>query len=241
MRQEMNSIQISKTKKFALVIATLSLVLGGVSSASAANKTITCYKGKIVKKVTAKAPKCPTGYSTKKPVAKPTAAATVKPTAAATAKPTAAPVPSAASNKFAFNGTYKGKMSIIWSDYDVRATSVSGDGTGAIFGMDSLSGNGEAAPSTQCAGLDGTGVISGGGSSIKVTFDTSAKVCAEDGAAPTTINITGFAVVNSGTGKFAGATGKLKAVGHFNIKSADAGASESSVLTITLTGEITTK
>lgn len=229
----MNSIQISKTRKFALVIATLSLVLGGVSSASAANKTITCYKGTIVKKVTAKAPKCPTGYTTKKPV--------VKPTAAATVKPTAAPVPSSASNKFAFNGTYKGKMSIIWSDYDVRATSVSGDGTGAIFGMDSLSGNGEAAPSTQCAGLDGTGVISGGGSSIKVTFDTSAKVCAEDGAAPTTINITGFAVVNSGTGKFAGATGKLKAVGYFNIKSADAGASESSVLTITLTGEITTK
>ena len=223
----MNSIQISKSKKFALVIATLSLVLGGVSNASAANKTITCYKGTVVKKVTAKAPKCPTGYTTKKPVAKPTA--------------TASTPAAAASNKFAFNGTYKGKMSIIWSDYDVRATSVSGDGTGAIFGMDSLSGSGSSAPSTQCAGLDGIGVISGGGSSIKVTFDTSAKVCAEDGAAPTTINITGFAVVNSGTGKFAGATGKLKAVGFFNIKSADAGASESSVLTITLSGEITTK
>ena len=230
----MNSIQISKAKKFALLIATLSLVLGGLSSASAATKTITCYKGTVVKKVTAKAPKCPTGYTTKKPVVKPTAAATVKPTTVAT-------TPAVTSNKFAFNGTYKGKMSIIWSDYDVRATSVSGDGTGAIFGMDSLSGNGASAPSTQCAGLDGTGVISGGGSSIKVTFDTSAKVCAEDGAAPTTINITGFAVVNSGTGKFAGATGKLKAVGYFNIKSADAGASESSVLTITLTGEITTK
>jgi hypothetical protein len=232
----MNSIQISKTKKFALLIATLSLVLGGLSTANAATKTITCYKGTIVKKVTAtspKVPKCPTGYTTKKPVVKPTAAATVKPTTPA--------VPAAASNKFAFNGTYKGKMSIIWSDYDVRATSVSGDGTGAIFGMDSLSGSGSSAPSTQCAGLDGTGVISGGGSSIKVTFDTSAKVCAEDGAAPTTINITGFAVVNSGTGKFAGATGKLKAVGYFNIKSADAGASESSVVTLTLTGEITTK
>jgi hypothetical protein len=232
----MNSIQISKTKKFALLIATLSLVLGGLSTANAATKTITCYKGTIVKKVTAtspKVPKCPTGYTTKKPVVKPTAAATVKPTTPA--------VPAAASNKFAFNGTYKGKMSIIWSDYDVRATSVSGDGTGAIFGMDSLSGSGASAPSTQCAGLDGTGVISGGGSSIKVTFDTSAKVCAEDGAAPTTINITGFAVVNSGTGKFAGATGKLKAVGYFNIKSADAGASESSVVTLTLTGEITTK
>jgi hypothetical protein len=212
-------------------------VLGGLSTANAATKTITCYKGTIVKKVTAtspKVPKCPTGYTTKKPVVKPTAAATVKPTTAAT-------TPAVASNKFAFNGTYKGKMSIVWSDYDAKATSVSGDGTGAIFGMDSLSGSGSSAPSTQCAGLDGTGVISGGGSSIKVTFDTSAKVCAEDGAAPTTINITGFAVVNSGTGKFAGATGKLKAVGYFNIKSADAGASESSVVTLTLTGEITTK
>jgi hypothetical protein len=132
-------------------------------------------------------------------------------------------------------------MSIIWSEYDVRATSVSGDGTGAIFGMDSLSGNGSSEPATQCAGLNGIGVISGGGSSIKVTFDTSAKVCAEEGAAPTTVNITGVAVVNSGTGKFSGATGKLKAVGFFNIKSADAGASESSILTLTLTGEITTK
>lgn len=232
----MNPNQISKVKKFAVVMATLSLVLGSASEASAANKTITCYKGKIVKKVTAKAPKCPTGYTTKKPVVKPTASVSAKPTTSAS--PTA---PVATSNKFVFNGTYKGKMSVIWSDYDVRATSVTGDGTGAIFGMGSLAGSGSSSPSTQCAGLDGTGVISGGGSSIKVTFDTSAKVCAEDGAAPTTINITGFAVVNSGTGKFAGATGKLKAVGYFNIKSADAGASESSVLTITLAGEITTK
>jgi len=230
----MISIQISKTKKFALVVATLALALSGISSAEAANKTITCYKGTVVKKVTAKTPKCPTGYTTKKPVANPTASATAKPT-------TAAVTPAAAANKFAFNGTYKGKMSIVWSDYDAKATSVSGDGTGVIFGMDSLSGSGSSAPSTQCAGLDGVGVISGGGSSIKVTFDTSAKVCAEDGAAPTTINITGFAVVNSGTGKFAGASGKLKAVGYFNIKSADAGASESSVLTLTLTGEINTK
>ncbi|CAN2180284.1 hypothetical protein MCEMKE14_00276 [Candidatus Nanopelagicaceae bacterium] len=236
----MQSKRISTSKKLALIIATSSLLLGGVSTANAANKTITCYKGKIVKKVTAKAPKCPKGYTTKKPVvtSKPSTSATPKPTATATAT---ASTPAVTSNKFAFNGTYKGKMSIVWSDADVRATSVSGDGTGSIFGMDSLSGSGESSPSTQCAGLDGVGVISGGGSSIKVSFDTSAKVCAEDGAAPTTINITGFAVVNSGTGKFAGASGKLKAVGFFNIKSADAGASETSVLTLTLTGEITTK
>ena len=227
----MQSKKISKSRKFGLVVAVASLALGGLSGANAANKTITCYKGSVVKKVTAAKPKCPTGYSTTKPVAKPTATAS-----AAASTPAAA-----SSNKFAFNGTYKGKMSIVWSDADVRATSVSGDGTGSIFGMDSLSGSGQSAPSTQCAGLDGTGVISGGGSSIKVTFDTSAKVCAEDGAAPTTVNITGFAVVNSGTGKFAGASGKLKAVGFFNIKSADAGASETSVLTLTLSGEITTK
>ena len=93
----MNSIQISKSKKFALVIATLSLVLGGLSTASAANKTITCYKGTVVKKVTAKAPKCPTGYTTKKPVAKPTVSATAKPTTVATTPAvTAAPTVTAA-------------------------------------------------------------------------------------------------------------------------------------------------
>jgi hypothetical protein len=238
----MQSKSISTLKKLALIIATLSLVLGGVTTANAANKTITCYKGKIVKKVTAKSPKCPKGYTTKKPVVAPKATATPKPTVTATPKASAtASTPAAAATKFSFNGTYKGKISIVWSDTDVRATSVNGDGTGSIFGMDSLTGSGESAPSTQCAGLDGAGVISGGGSSIKVSFDTSAKVCAEEGAAPTTINITGFAVVNSGTGKFAGASGKLKAVGYFNIKSADAGASETSVLTLTLTGEITTK
>jgi hypothetical protein len=43
----MNSNEISKVNKFALVIATLSLVLGGISSANAANKTLTCYKGTV--------------------------------------------------------------------------------------------------------------------------------------------------------------------------------------------------
>lgn len=231
----MRSIKIHKSRYLTVLVVLTSLISGGLSNANAANKTITCYKGTLVKKVTAASPKCPTGYSTTKPVAKPSSSPSAKASTAATTPS------SSASNKFAFNGTYKGKMSIVWSDADVRATSVSGDGTGSIFGMDSLSGSGQSAPSTQCASLDGAGVISGGGSSIKVTFDTSAKVCAEDGAAPTTVNITGFAVVNSGTGKFAGATGKLKAVGFFNIKSADAGASESSILTLTLTGEITTK
>ena len=69
----MRSLKVTKSKKIALVIATVSLVLGGVSSANAASKTITCYKGTSVKKVTAASPKCPSGYTTTKPVVKSTA------------------------------------------------------------------------------------------------------------------------------------------------------------------------
>jgi hypothetical protein len=53
--------------------------------------------------------------------------------------------------------------------------------------------------------------------------------------------MTGNAVIAGGTGKFAGATGKLKVTGSFSIKSTDAGTSEKSALTLTLTGNINTK
>jgi peptide/nickel transport system substrate-binding protein len=62
----------STTRKgLALGLASaLAITLTSISSilpASAANKTITCYKGNEVKKVTAASPKCAAGYSTKKP------------------------------------------------------------------------------------------------------------------------------------------------------------------------------
>ena len=54
-----------------VAIAAISLVAGNVSVANAAaKKTITCYKGTAVKKVTATSPKCPAGYTTTKPAAK---------------------------------------------------------------------------------------------------------------------------------------------------------------------------
>jgi len=188
-------------------------------------KTITCYKGTAVKKVVAIAPKCPVGWSIKKPVVKPTVQPTVKPTSATVA----------------FSGTYKGKIAVLWSDSGVKASSVTGTGTGTILGLDALTGSGSAAPQNQCDGINGSGVLSGGGNTLKVSFDSSAKGCAADEAAPTVISITGNAVIQGGTGKYAGAAGTLKVTGSFAIKSKDAGFSESSALTLTLSGNINTK
>ncbi len=220
-----------------VVVVALGVFTGSGAIANAASKTIVCYKGTSVKKVTAAAPKCPTGWTTKKPVAKPvatkTATATPKPTASATTKPSASTV--------AFAGTYKGKIALVWSDSDVRATSVTAAGTGTIAGLDELTGTGSAAPQNQCDGFDGTGILGGGGNTLKVMFDSAAKACAADGDAPTTIALTGGATITGGTGKFAGATGTLKVTGSFKIASKTAGFTEKADLTITLTGTINTK
>jgi hypothetical protein len=232
------SIRTSRLAKALVVITVLGVTTANVSIANAANKTITCYKGTAVKKVTAAAPKCPKGWSTKKPVVKATPKATAsatptKPAATTSSKPSAGTV--------AFNATYKGKIALTWSDSDVRATSVTGTSSGTDAGLDSLSGTGSAAPQSQCEGFDGAGTLSGDGSTLKVSFDSNAKACAAEGDAPTAITITGTATINGGTGKFAGATGTLKVTGSFAIKSKDAGFSESTAFTITLSGNINTK
>lgn len=223
-----------------VVLTALGVFVGtGAVANAAASKTITCYKGTAIKKVTAAAPKCPAGWSTKKPVAKPAATTS----ATSTPKPTTSTSTSAkpTSGTVAFDGTYKGKMALLWSDSDVRATSVTATGTGSNSGLDELTGTGSAAPQNQCDTFDGTGTLSGGGSTLKVMFDSTAKACAEDGDAPTTINITSGATITGGTGKFAGATGTLKVTGTFNIKSKAAGFGESTAFTLTLKGSITTK
>jgi hypothetical protein len=215
--------------KIFIAFTALTVVTANTSLVNAATKTIVCYKGTVTKKVTAATPKCPTGYSTKKPVVK----VTPKP-AATTAKP-------ATSGGTAFSGTYKGKISMLWSASDVQATSVTGAGTGTILGLDTLSGSGSSAPSSQCDSINGSGTLSGGGNTLKVTFDTSSKACGAEGAAPTVVNITGTAVINGGTGKYAGATGTLKVTGSFAVNSTEAGTKESTALTLTLVGNISTK
>ena len=155
-------------------------------------------------------------------------------------KPSATPI-KATAGVVAFSGTYKGKMSVLWSDSGVQASSVTGIGTGTVFGLDALSGSGSSAPQNQCDSIDGAGVLSGGGNTLKVTFDSNAKGCATDGAAPTTVNITGTASITGGTGKYAGASGTLKVTGSFAIKSNQAGFGETTALTLILVGNINTK
>lgn len=215
----------SVSKLIVVAIAAFGLVATTAPMANAATKTIVCYKGTTVKKVTAAAPKCPTGYSTKKP-------APVKPVASTPAKPVA--------NGTAFTGTYKGKIATIWSDSGVSAT-VTATGTGTVLGMDSLTGSGSSSPSSQCESIAGAGTISGGGNTLKVNFDTSSKGCAAESTAPTVVTITGNAVISGGTGKYAGAAGTLKVTGSFAVNATDAGTKESQALSLTLTGSIVTK
>lgn len=224
----MNSTKKFRLAKILVALTALSVLVTVVPSANAVTKTITCYKGSVVKKVTTA--KCPAGYKTTKPVIKPT----VKPSATAST--------SVKGSTVAFSGTYSGKIGLLWGDSFVQATSVEGTGTGGVLGLTDLSGVGSAAPSNQCDTFNGSGTFGGSGSTLKVTFDSSAKACAADADAPTTVTFTGNATINGGTGKYAGATGTLKVTaGSFSIRSTTAGAKESNAFKFTIAGNIVTK
>ena len=210
----------SRKAKVLVLLTVLMFVFANAVPANAANKTITCYKGTIVKKVTAAKPKCPTGYTTTKP------------------KVTTKPAAPAAAATVAFSGTYKGNLAIVWGDTYLQVTSVTGKGTGNVLGLTDLSGTAAAAPAGLCDSFDAKGSIGGGGNTITVAFDTSAKGCAEDESAPTTIKITGNAQITGGTGKYAGATGTLKVSGVFSVKG---GAKETAAFTMDVSGSIKTK
>ena len=227
---------LAQSRLAQVLVASLALtVLASIApSANAATRTITCYKGKIVKKVTAVKPRCPAGFTRTKPTPRPTL--TPKPTLT----PTPTPKPTAAT--VAFSGTYTGTIALLWGEASVQATSVKATGTGNILGLSDLSGVGSAAPAGQCDTFNGSGTLSGGGNTLKLTFDSTAKVCAENADAPTGITFTGNAVINGGTGKYAGATGTLKVTaGSFAIKSAVAGKSEIDAFKMTISGNFVTK
>lgn len=205
-----------------VALAAISLVAGNVSVANAAaKKTITCYKGTVVKNVTATSPKCPAGYTTTKP--------------AATTATKAGSV--------AFSGTYKGKISILFGDGNlIQVTKVDATGTGNISGLSGMSGSASAVPASLCDNFDGKGVITGGGNSLNLTFDSSSQGCADSDSAPATITIKGSAKITGGTGKYAGASGTLSVKGTFDINSKGiVNSSESTSFTLDLTGNIITK
>jgi hypothetical protein len=179
-----------------------------------ATHTLICYKGKLIKRVTAVKPMCPAGWTTKKPVLAKTVA---------------------------FSGSYTGTMSLLWSASDVKVTTLTGTGKGATLGLTAVSGTGSSSPTSSCDPINGTGTLSGGGSSLHLTLLTTSKACATDSAAPTSATVTGSAKVLGGTGKFRGATGTLKVTGSFSIKSTTAGSSESDGFSATLSGKLITK
>jgi len=207
-------------KNLAIVLAMGGLLVSGQYSAAAANKTITCYKGTLVKKVTAANPKCPTGFTT------------TKPKSATTTK----------TSTVTINATYKGTVTMVWGDADVTVTNVTATGTGTTGGLDSLKGTGAAAPDSQCAAFDGEGTLGSGADTLKVKYADGSMACSADAEAPTTVTIKkGPLTIISGTGKYAGATGSLTLVGTWKIPSASKGAKPAEPVTLTLTGTITTK
>jgi hypothetical protein len=210
--------ELKLLKNVALVLV-LGFALAQSGTASAATKSITCYKGTATKKVTTA--KCPTGWSTKKPAAK--------------------PVAPAAAGAIAFQGNYTGKVSLLWGDGYVQVTSVKATGTGNVGDLAELNGTGSAAPASQCDSFAGTGTLGAGANTVKVVFDTSAKGCAEDESAPTKITFSGNAVIKSGTGKYAGATGIFKVSGSFQIQTTTAGKSETDAFAMTASGSIKLK
>ncbi len=223
-------LRTTKLMRILVVFAAFSLIAGNATVANAAaKKTITCYKGTAVKKVTAASPKCPAGYTTTKPAAK------------ATAKPAATTATKAGS--VAFQGTYKGKISILFGDGNlIQVTKVDGTGTGNVSGLTDMSGSASSAPSNLCDNFDGKGVISGGGNTLNLAFDSGSQGCADSDSAPATITIKGSAKITGGTGKYAGASGTLTVKGTFNINSKGiVNTSESTSFSMDLAGNITTK
>ena len=210
------------------VLATISVIaiatFGFAGSASAATKSITCYKGTQSKVVKAAAPKCPAGWSTKKPAATPTKATTA-----------AAPV--------AINATYKGKMSALWSESSIDA-SVSGSSSTNNGGLSDLVGAGSYASQEgdKCITLAGEATLKGGSDSLKLEFVTpKSTACGKDADGPTSVEINGLAKITGGTGKYAGATGTLKVDGSFASKHPANGVTEKVDLSLTLSGNIVTK
>jgi hypothetical protein len=217
----MMNINKSKAMKIVAIATSLMFLISQSGTAQAASKTITCYKDTASKKVTTA--KCPTGWTATKPAA-------TKPAAGADS-----------AKSVAINGNYSGTVSLLWGDTYVQVTSVKATGTGTVADLGEFVGSGAAAPSSQCDTFDGSATLGTGTDTLKVAFDSSAKGCAEDDSAPTKITFSGNAVVKSGTGKYAGATGTFKVSGSFNIKTISAGSKESAPFTMTASGSVTLK
>jgi hypothetical protein len=117
-------------------------------ASAAKKKTIVCYKGKAVRRVTAVNAHCPAGWTTKKP---------------------------ATTKSEAFSGTYRGTIAMLWSSSAVTVTALTGTGTGTDLGLSAVSGTGSSNPTGSCDPISGVGVLTGGGSTLHLKLATSSK------------------------------------------------------------------
>jgi hypothetical protein len=162
-----------------------------------------------------------------------------------------APVVPAAAHlvkKVAFKATYKGTMTLLWSESSVSATSLKGKGTATLLGVSALTGSGSAPFSGQdyCEPLTGKGVMSGAGSKIMVSVTPStsplAQACAPSGttAAPAPVTIQkGVLKVTGGTGKYKGVSGTLTYTATFLVTATTG--TQSPTFTATVKGTLTVK
>jgi hypothetical protein len=212
-------------KKVLITITVLAIAtVGFAGSASAATKSITCYKGTASKVVKAAAPKCPAGWTTKKPAV-------------------SKPATSTAAASVAINATYKGVIVALWSESSIDAT-VTGKSTANNGGLTDLAGAGSYASQEgdKCITLAGEATLKGGSDSLKLEFVTpKSTACGKSADGPTTVDINGSARITGGTGKYAGATGTLAVDGSFQSSHPANGKTEKPELTLTLSGNIVTK
>lgn len=224
MRDEclVNTMELKRISRAAgAVILTVGMVAtaSAATAATTATKKITCYKlsGKTVMTKQYAAAKCPAGWSTKKP---------------------AAPAATGAKS-VAFNATYKGDITMVWSSSDVKATEVSGTASDAPAGLAKFSATGGSAPQAQCAAINGSGTFGSGADTL--TFKTEKTTgCAANEAAPSAVSVSGTATITGGTGKYKGATGSLKITGSFQVASTKPG-TDKQQFTATFVGTVTTK
>lgn len=196
-----------RLKRLPSAAGAMLLAVGMIATTSAATaapqatKKITCYKlsGTKVLVKTLATKTCPAGWSLKKPVVKPAGAKTM-----------------------AFNATYRGDITMVWSASDVKAEAIGTTSDAGAFGLSKMTASGVSAPQATCAAIAGSGSFSSGADTVKFKVDKTTG-CAANDAAPSPVSVTGSAVITGGTGKYATATGTLKITGSFQVKSTQPG------------------
>lgn len=206
--------RISRTAGAAILALGMIASTGSAMAQPVAAKKLTCYKGTAVKVVTTA--KCPAGWSTKKP--------------AASAK------------SVALNATYKGKMTMVWTESGVKVNDLSGTSSDAgASGFKTLTATGGSAPQATCAAVTGNFTLAAADGKLNFKVDSSTKGCASNEAAPSPVSVSGSGTITGGTGKYVGATGTLTFKGGFNVKSTAAGTNDAEDFNVTFTGSVKLK